>query len=116
VDQKYLEVVKTYGEWVTDLGPLHPPSLPFQMFETYRENVEGKYWFPNYSRSDGVYKIKDRDIPIRVTIKWTNYKPLPAEAVPAPPAPGTPAAPGNPSEPQGAPTPPAPATPPNPKP
>jgi hypothetical protein len=84
VDQKYLEVVKTYGKWVTDLGPLQPPTLPFDMFETYRENVDGKYWFPNYSRADGVYKMKDHDVPIRVTIKWTNFKPFPAAPV-APP-------------------------------
>ena len=90
VDQKYLEVVKTYGQWVTDLGPLHPPTLPFDMFETYRENVEGRYWFPNYARSDGVYKLKDRDVPIRVTIKWTNYKPFPAVAVPEVPMSATP--------------------------
>jgi len=81
VDQKYLEVVKTYGRWITDLGEVHPPSLPFTMFETYRENVDGKYWFPNYSRAEGVYKMKNRDVPIRVTIKWTNFKPFPAMPV-----------------------------------
>src|SRR5208282_3440197 len=53
VDQKYLEVVKTYGKWVTDLGEVHAPTLPFGMFETYRENVDGKYWFPDYARADG---------------------------------------------------------------
>lgn len=105
VDQKYLEVVKTYGKWVTDLGGLHPPTLPFDMFETYRENVEGKYWFPDYARSDGVYKTKDRDIPIRVTIKWTNYKPYPPVDVS-----NTPAAAPSPS------SPPAQTPPPNPKP
>jgi hypothetical protein len=83
VDQKYLEVVKTYGKWVTDLGPMHAGSLPFNMFETYRENVEGKYWFPNYSRSEDVYKLKDREVPVRVTIKWSDFKPFPpAEVVP----------------------------------
>lgn len=105
VDQKYLEVVKTYGKWVTDLGEVHPPTLPFGMFETYRENVDGKYWFPDYSRSDGTYKMKDRDIPIRVTIKWTNFKPFPAVAVPAPPNPPSSPAPAT-----------APSTPANPKP
>jgi hypothetical protein len=89
VDQKYLEVVKTYGKWVTDLGAVHPPTLPFGMFEIYRENVDGKYWFPDYARAEEVYKLKDRDIPIRVTIKWTNFKPFPPLAVPAaqPPTP-----------------------------
>jgi hypothetical protein len=97
VDQKYLEVVKTYGKWVTDLGPIQPPTLPFDMFETYRENVEGKYWFPNYSRADGMYKMKDRDLPIRVTIKWTDFKPFPATQVtPTAPTPASPASPAAP--------------------
>jgi hypothetical protein len=72
---------------------MHPPSLPFTMFETYRENVDGKYWFPNYSRAEGVYKMKNRDVPIRVTIKWTNFKsfpPMPVQSAspetPPPPA------------------------------
>jgi hypothetical protein len=92
VDQKYLEVVKTYGKWVTDLGPMHAANLPFIIFETYRENVEGKYWFPNYSRSEDVYKLKDREINVRVTIKWTDFKPFPPTAVPpsSPPPPAKP--------------------------
>jgi hypothetical protein len=105
VDQKYLEVVKTYGRWITDLGEMHPPTLPFTMFETYRENVDGKYWFPNYARAEGVYKMKNRDVPLRATIKWTNFKPFPPIEVPATP-------PGAPSPPQ----PPPPAAPSAPKP
>jgi hypothetical protein len=93
VDQKYLEVVKTYGKWITDLGPMHPGSLPFGMFETYRENVDGKYWFPDYSRSDDVYKLKDREIPIRVTIKWSDFKPFPPAGAPATNSPPPPAKP-----------------------
>ena len=89
VDKKYLEVVKTYGKWVTDLGDEKPPELPFTNFETYRENVEGKYWFPNYSRSDDYLHFKDTaDVPVRLVIKWTEYKSLPVApaAAPAPPA------------------------------
>jgi hypothetical protein len=96
VDEKYLEVVKTYGKWVTDLGPMRPGNLPFNMFETYRENVDGKYWFPNYSRSEDFYKLQGREVPVRVTIKWSDFKAFPpAEvsqpaATPAPaPAPAT---------------------------
>jgi hypothetical protein len=98
VDQKYLEVVKTYGKWVTDLGEVHPLTLPFNMFETYRENVDGKYWFPDYSRSDDFARLKDRNVPIRVTVKWTNFKPFPAAPSASPasstaPQPTAPAAP-----------------------
>jgi hypothetical protein len=104
VDQKYLEVVKTYGKWITDLGAVAPPTLPFDMFETYRENVEGKYWFPDYARADGTYKLKDREIPIRAIIKWTDFKPFPPVAVPAT------------NSPQTTPSATAPAPPPNPRP
>jgi hypothetical protein len=87
VDAKYLEVVKTYGKWVTDLGEMRSiPDLPFALFETYRENVDGKYWFPNYSRSDGTLNKKDLEIPVRIVIKWADFKPMHAVPTAAPPA------------------------------
>jgi hypothetical protein len=76
VDVKYLEIVKSYGKFVTDLGDYHSPELPFSNFETYRENVEGKYWFPNYARSDDRLHYESGDVPIRVVVKWTEFKPL----------------------------------------
>jgi hypothetical protein len=99
VDTKYLEVVKTYGRWVNELGDVRSATLPFTLFETYRENVDGKYWFPNYERSDDTLHLKDVSVPVRLVIKWTEFKPLPAAAAPtappsaAPPAPATPAKP-----------------------
>ena len=96
VDAKYLEAVKTYGRWITDLGDMHSiPDLPFSLFETYRENVEGKYWFPDYSRSDGTMDLKNGlQIPVRIVIKWEDFKPLPI----APPA-ATPVPPSTPAKP-----------------
>ena len=80
VDAKYIEVVKTYGRWMTDLGPVRTVGeLPFSLFETYRENIEGKYWFPNYSRSDGMLDLKNgQQIPVRIVVKWTDFKPMAA--------------------------------------
>jgi len=80
VDAKYLEVVKTYGKWVNELGDVHMANMPFTIFETYRENVDGKYWFPNYQRSDETLHLKDADVPVRLVIKWTDFKPLAAAA------------------------------------
>jgi hypothetical protein len=96
VDTKYVEVVKTYGRWVNELGEVRSATLPFTLFETYRENVDGKYWFPNYARSDDVLHLKDVSVPVRLVIKWTEFKVLPAAgAVPAvapsAPAPAPPA-------------------------
>jgi len=82
VDKQYLEVVKTYGKWVNDLGDVHPQEFPFVNFETYRENVDGKYWFPSYSRSDDFLHFKDESVPVRLIIKWTDIKPLPASVGP----------------------------------
>jgi hypothetical protein len=99
VDAKYLEVVKTYGKWVTERGdaPILP-QYPFALFETYRENVDGKYWFPNYSRSEDTVHLKDQEMNVRLIIKWSDFKPLPAvpPAAVQPAAAPTPAAPAKP--------------------
>ena len=89
VDMKYLEVVKTYGKWVTDQGDTRGiAQLPFSLFETYRENVDGKYWFPTYQRADDTLHIKEGDIPMRLVVKWTDFKPAQPAATNGPaPAP-----------------------------
>jgi hypothetical protein len=96
VDAKYLEVVKTYGKWVTDQGDVHTMTdLPFSLFETYRENVDGKFWFPSYARSDDTVNLKGAEIPVRIVIKWTDFKPVPnAPPTPAPAAPAVSPKPG----------------------
>src|SRR6202011_4441879 len=120
VDAQYLEVVKTYGKWVTDQGDTRwIAQLPFSLFETYRENVDGKFWFPNYLRSDDTLHTKEGDIPVRLVIKWTDFNPAgAAESVPnAAPTPSSGSSPGGPpsgspaSSPGATPAPPPPAAP-----
>jgi len=94
VDAAYLEVVKTYGKWVTDLGDMRSATMPFNIFETYRENVDGKYWLPNYMRSDDTLNLKDLNVPVRLVVKWTEYK-LPATPSAAPALPVAPAKPNS---------------------
>jgi hypothetical protein len=96
VDTKYVEVVKTYGRWVNELGEVRSATLPFTLFETYRENVDGKYWFPNYVRSDDTLHLKDVSVPVRLVIKWTEFKPLPAAGAAPAAAPTSPATPPSP--------------------
>jgi hypothetical protein len=79
IDDKYLDVVKSYGSWVNDLGDMKSsPQLPFTLFETYREFVDGKYWFPTYARSDETLHFKDHEVPVRMIVKWSDYKPVAA--------------------------------------
>jgi hypothetical protein len=76
VDDQELAIVKTYGKWVSELGDVKSPQLPFTTFETYRQPV-GADWFPAYSRSDDQVTTKDAIIPIRLVIRWTDYQPVP---------------------------------------
>jgi hypothetical protein len=87
VDDRDFAVVKTYGKWVTETGDVVLGDLPFTFFETYRQWVAGKYWMPAYARSDGFLGSGDARVPVRLTIRWEDYKPIPAgsELATAPP-------------------------------
>src|SRR5205085_9759755 len=49
VDQRDLQIVKTYGKSVPDVRKRDQENL-FPRFTTYREQVDGVYWFPTYTR------------------------------------------------------------------
>ena len=49
VDDRDLQIVKTYGKGVGIVKTTRTTSSPF---ETYREQIDGKYWFPTYTRAD----------------------------------------------------------------
>jgi hypothetical protein len=73
VDDKDFEIVKTDGKAVPDIKR-HGQENVFPRFETFRENVEGNYWFPTYTRSNDVLHFDNGDIPIRMTVRYENYK------------------------------------------
>jgi hypothetical protein len=73
VDDKDLEIVKTYGKAVPDILK-HNEENFFPRFETYRENIEGHYWFPTYTHADDVLHFSTGDIRIRMTVRYKDYK------------------------------------------
>lgn len=73
VEDKDLEIVKTDGKAVPDIRKGGQENV-FPRFETFRENIEGHYWFPTYTRSNDVLHFRDEDVPIRMTVKYENYK------------------------------------------
>jgi len=73
VDDKDFDIVKTDGKAVPDVHK-HGQENVFPRFETFRENVESNYWFPTYTRSNDVLRFSDGDIPIRMTVRYENYK------------------------------------------
>lgn len=72
VDQRDLQIVKTYGKGVGRLKKNEDHQFP--RFETYRDQIDGKYWFPVYTRADDVLHFKNGDQRIRMIIKYEDYK------------------------------------------
>jgi len=79
VDANDLQIVVTNGRMVPDdtkkgEEDLHPP------FMTWRQQVDGHYWFPVYTKGEGIlhfsggYGYMGHDVHIRDVVKYTNYK------------------------------------------
>jgi len=74
VDDRDLQIVKTFGKGVGELKRGSSKGQAFPRFETYREQIDGKYWFPTYTHADDVLHFKDSDQRIRMTVRYTDYK------------------------------------------
>jgi hypothetical protein len=79
VDATDLQIVVTNGRMVPDdtrkgKEDLHPP------FMTWRAQVDGHYWFPVYTKGEGILHFSSgngfigQDVHIRDTVKYTDYK------------------------------------------
>jgi hypothetical protein len=73
VEDKDLGVVKTDGKAVPDIKKKGSENV-FPRFETFRENIEGHFWFPTYTRSDDTLHFTGQDVRIRMTVRYANYK------------------------------------------
>lgn len=69
IDDHDLQIVKVRGRVVPDSQNNQSPT-----FETYREFIDGRFWFPTYTRADGILHFKAGDIHIREIVKCTSYK------------------------------------------
>lgn len=75
VDNRDFQIVKTCGKNVPDTHKKGQENLS-PKFVTYREQVDGQYWFPTYTRADDILHFRDGagDVHIRETLKYTRYK------------------------------------------
>jgi len=73
VDDGDLDIVKTDGKAVPDIRKGNNQNL-FPRFETYRQNIEGHYWFPTYTHADDVLHFSTGDVHIRMTVWYSDYK------------------------------------------
>ena len=73
VDDQDLQIVKTYGRSTGHLRRGEDQQFP--RFETYREQIDGKYWFPTYTYADDTLHFQDGPSQrIKVVIKYDRYK------------------------------------------
>ena len=59
--------------FLTQAGPEIGDSR-FPRFETYREHIDGKYWFPTYTYADDVLAFPNGDIRMRMVVKYADYR------------------------------------------
>lgn len=72
VDDKDLQIVKTYGRGVGLLGKHSDQQFP--KFETYRDQVDGKFWFPVFTIAETVLPFAAGPQPIKMVVKYEDYK------------------------------------------
>jgi hypothetical protein len=71
VDDRDLQIVKSYGRGV---GTENKKGQQFPKFETYREQIDGKFWFPTYTIANDTLHFKDLDVRMKQTVKYEDYK------------------------------------------
>jgi len=75
VDDHDLAIVETYGKFITELIG-SGTRLPFELFETYRENFQDKYWLPTYTISDDYGNdASETEFHLRLVVRSTDFKP-----------------------------------------
>lgn len=70
VDDRDLQIVKSKGKAIPE-----DKNNKYPVVETWRENVEGKYWFPAYtSSSDQLVFDSGQVVNLRMRVKYSNYR------------------------------------------
>ncbi len=79
VDQQDNEIVLINGMTVPqDTRPGHEDLSP--PYTTYYEQIDGKYWFPVYTKAEGTLHFAaqhgalSQDVHVKTTVRYTDYK------------------------------------------
>jgi hypothetical protein len=68
VDDQDLQIVKTAGKTVPEF------KQRFPKFETYRENIDERFWLPTYTYGDDTLEFEDSRVRVRMVIRYKNYR------------------------------------------
>jgi hypothetical protein len=79
VDDRDLQIVKSYGRAT---GLLKKGSdQQFPKFETYREQIDKKFWFPTFTTANDVLMFASGPQPIRMTVRYEDYKQFKSDVI-----------------------------------
>jgi hypothetical protein len=73
VDDQDLQIVKSEGKPVPELKTRKGENL-FPRFTTWREQIDGKYWFPTYTMADDTLYFSNGPVHIKQILRYTDYK------------------------------------------
>ena len=69
VDDQDLLIVKSKGKAIPEMK-----DEAFAIIETWRENIDGKYWFPSFSSSDDELVFRNGlAVKVKIRVKYSNY-------------------------------------------
>lgn len=77
VDDRDLQIVKNRGKSVPDIRIVKKKKTQenlFPQFTTWREQVDGKHWFPTYSSADDTLHFQAQDVHLKQLLTFTNYQ------------------------------------------
>ncbi|MFN7920124.1 MAG: hypothetical protein U0Q16_08510 [Bryobacteraceae bacterium] len=73
VDDRDLQIVKSYGRATGVLKKNSDQQFP--KFETYRQQIDGKYWFPVYTYANELLTFDSgQRVRIKMTVKYADYR------------------------------------------
>ena len=75
VDDRDLMIVKSKGKALPEGEDIRGQEQRFPILETWRENIDGKYWFPAYSSAnDELVFDSGQSVRLKVVVKYTKYR------------------------------------------
>ena len=76
VDAQDFQIVKVCGKSGPEKMQVKKKDRPelHPAFVTYRQQIDGRYWFPAYTRSDDTLRFRDGSVHLREIIKYSGYK------------------------------------------
>jgi thiol-disulfide isomerase/thioredoxin len=74
VDDRDLQIVKSSGKPVPETRSHKGQFNLFPRFTTYREQIDGKFWFPTFTMADDTLYFPGMPVHMKEVIKYSDYK------------------------------------------